>query len=168
MNNGLRLSEAASHGVGSSWIEHTAQVNTAAQDDYEFIGTVCHDIAKLTTPWSQRALNNFLLADGSKWPSPHHHAVWGASFAYLILKELYPERVIERFAIFHAVAAHHSSLGTAPPDKGRQTIISDEQIERLAWDAMVHFNIPLDPGTYYRIWKRTAQAGEEIFRDGTP
>jgi hypothetical protein len=39
--------------------------------------------AKLTEPWSQRALKDFTLPDGSPWPSPHQQAVWGASFAYL-------------------------------------------------------------------------------------
>jgi hypothetical protein len=48
-----------SHGLGSSLMEHTAQVLAMAETFAERVAAICHDVGKATVPWQDRARKNF-------------------------------------------------------------------------------------------------------------
>jgi hypothetical protein len=153
----IHLEEALSHGPGSSWVEHTREVAEAGADALERAGVVCHDLGKLTVPWQQRAFAHFRFPSGEAWPSPHEHAQWGGVFAYHLLKLLYPEHRLERLAIFHAVAAHHSGLGHVEAGKASLTIAQDPQAKALTVQALKRFNVTDDQSLVETAWKRTCR-----------
>jgi hypothetical protein len=66
-----------SHGLGSSLMEHTAQVLAMAETFAERAAAICHDVGKATIPWQDRARKNFHNPDGTPIRSPHSHAEGG-------------------------------------------------------------------------------------------
>src|ERR1700730_6633872 len=159
-----------SHGIGSSLMEHTAQVLVMAETFAERVAAICHDVGKATEPWQARARANFHCPDGTPIPSPHPHAEWGGVLGYFILEELDTD-LVTRTAILHTVAAHHSGLGTVEINSEIVTKIatSSEALE-FALEAFKTFLPEITAETIKKAWVKSRYAFsygeiESLFND---
>jgi hypothetical protein len=144
-----------SHGVGSSLMEHTGQVLAMAETFEERVAAICHDVAKATVPWQDRAGKNFRNADGTPIPSPHPHAEWGGVLAYFILEEIGTDLVIKT-AVLQTVAGHHSELR---PVEAHSEIAASigQSVEALEFtiQAFQTFLPEVSEQTVRQAWKKT-------------
>jgi CRISPR-associated endonuclease Cas3-HD len=150
-----------SHGVGSSLMEHTAQVLAMGETFAERVAAICHDVGKATIPWQERAKRNFHYPDGAPIPSPHSHAEWGGVFAYFILEELGTD-LVTKTAVLQTVAAHHSQLGTVETRSEIVSAIADstEALE-FAAEAFNTFLPQISMDTVKKAWMKARKAFSE-------
>jgi CRISPR-associated endonuclease Cas3-HD len=147
-----------SHGLGSSLMEHTAQVLTMAETFAERVAATCHDVGKATEPWQARARANFRYPDGTSIPLPHPHAEWGGILAYFILEELDTD-LVTKTAILHTVAGHHSGLGTVETESEIVTkIAASSQALEFALEAFKAFLPEITEDTIKKAWVKSKDA----------